>query len=266
MEPRFQLNKDESGKPVDSTLYKSMVGGLRYLVYTRPDVAFAVGIMSRFMERPTTMHLSAVKRILRYIKGTLEYGLVYTKGSGNYLLCGYSDSDLAGQVDDRKSTGGMTFYLNESLITWVSQKQRCVALSSYEAEFMAATAAACQGIWLRDLLNQISDAVSGPVVLYIDNKSAIDLAKNPVFHGRSKHIDIRYHFIRECVERGEIIIKHVKTDEQRADVLTKALSTIKFEKMRALLGMNNLQKSVLQKQVYITGEFVGIYNLNLICV
>lgn len=242
MEVKLHIGKDEKGKAVDSTQFKSLVGGLRYLVHTRPDIAFAVGIVSRFMERPTMLHLNAVKRILRYIKGTMELGLVYMKGTGNYILSGYSDSDLAGNVEDRRSTGGMAFYLDESLITWVSQKQRCVALSSCEAEFMAATAAACQGIWLRNLLGQITDGELRPVTIYVDNKSAIDLAKNPVFHGRSKHIDIRYHFIRECVERGEIVIKHVRTDMQRADVLTKAMTTVKFERMRALLGLKNLQK------------------------
>lgn len=157
-------------------------------------------------------------------------------------MSGFSDSDLAGNLEDRKSTGGMAFYLNESLITWVSQKQRCVALSSCEAEFMAATAAACQGVWLRKLLSQITDAKPGPVIMYIDNKSAIDLAKNPVFHGRSKHIDIRYHFIRECVEIGEIIIRHVRSEEQRAYILTKAMGAVKFERMRDLLGMKKLVK------------------------
>ena len=175
------------------------------------------------------------------MKGTLHYGLVYTKGCGSYLLSGFSDSDLGGSVEDRKSTGGMAFYLDESLITWVSQKQRCVALSSCEAEFMAATTAACQGIWLQRVLSQIMNIKAGLVVLYIDNKSAIDLAKNPVFHGRSKHIDVRYHFIRDCVEQGLIVIKHVSTSEQRADILTKALSAAKFEKMRSLLGVRNLE-------------------------
>ena len=220
MEPKIQMHKDAKGKSVNSTDFKSMVGGLRYLVHTRPDIAYAVGVVSRFMERPTVLHQNAVKRILRYVQGTLDYGLVYHKGRGNYLLSGFSDSDLAGNVDDRKSTGGMAFYLDESLITWVSQKQRCVALSSCEAEFMAATAAACQGIWLQGLLRQISDVKVGPVVIYIDNRSAIDLARNPVFHGRSKHIDVRYHFIRECVEQGKIILKHVSTEQQKADVLT----------------------------------------------
>ncbi|XP_074337179.1 secreted RxLR effector protein 161-like [Apium graveolens] len=242
MEPRVQLTKDEGGKLVNATQFKSMIGGLRYLVHTRQDIAYSVGVLSRYMEKPTTLHLAAVKRILRYVKGMLNYGLIYRKGQGNYMLAGFSDSDLAGNVDDRKSTGGMAFYLDESLVIWVSQKQRCVALSSCEAEFMAATAAACQCIWLNKVLSQILDAKPGPVVIYIDNKSAIDLAKNPVFHGRSKHIDIRYHFIRECVDRGDIIIKHVCSSEQRADVLTKALPKSQFEKMRQLLGIRNMQK------------------------
>ncbi|XP_074342841.1 secreted RxLR effector protein 161-like [Apium graveolens] len=209
MDPKEILNKDADGKPVDSTVFKSLVGGLRYLVHTRPDIAYSVGIVSRYMERPTVQHLNAAKRILRYIKRTLNFGLVYSKNGENTLLMGYSHSDLAGHVDDRKSTGGMAFYLNENLITWVSQKQKCVALSSCEAEFMPVTDAACQAIWLRNLLRQVTGKYDGPVVLFIDNQSAIDLAKNPVFHGRSKHIDIRYHFIRECMEKGEIIINHI---------------------------------------------------------
>lgn len=225
-------------------MFKSMIGGLRYLVHTRPDIAYAVGIVSRYMEHPTKLHLNAVKRIMRYVQGTIQFGLVYSQVGGNNVLTGYSDSDLAGHLDDRRSTGGMVFYLNESVVTWVSQKQRCVALSSCEAEFMAATAAACQGIWLRNVMNQITGKDIGPVTICIDNRSAMDLAKNPVFHGRSKHIDVRYHFIRECVERGEIILKHVSSEEQRADVLTKALSTVKFEKMRKLLGVRNLLKQV----------------------
>lgn len=200
MNPKECLTKDEKGEPIDVTQFKSMVGGLRYLVHTTPNIAYSVVIVSRFMEKPTLLHQHAVKRIIRYVKGTINFGLVYTKSSGNNLLTGYSDSDLAGHIEDRRSTGGMVFYLNESLVTWVSQKQRCVALSSCEAEFMAATGAACQAIWLRKLLEQITGSYVGLVTLFIDNKSAIDLAKNPVFHGQSKHIDIRHHFIHECIE------------------------------------------------------------------
>ncbi|XP_074336202.1 uncharacterized protein LOC141673362 [Apium graveolens] len=119
-------------------------------------------------------------------------------------------------------------------------KQRCVALSSCEAEFMAAMVGACQGIWLQNLFGNITKEKVGPVVLYIDNKSVIDLAKNHVFHGRSKHIDIRYYFIREWVQRGEIKVEHIGTGDQRADVLTKAMATVKFERLQALLGMKNL--------------------------
>ncbi|XP_074336164.1 secreted RxLR effector protein 161-like [Apium graveolens] len=218
-----------------------MVGRLKYLVHTRPDIAYVVGVVSRYMERPTTLHMNAVKRIPHYVKGTLGYGLTYAKRGGNYLLSGFSDSDLARNLDDRRSTGGMAFYLDESLISWVSQKQRCVALSSCEAEFMAATAAACQGIWLQRALSHISDTPVGPVTIYIDNRSAINLAKNPVFHGGSKHIDVPYHFIRECVEKGSIIIKHIGTNEQRADILIKSMSITKLEKMRELLGVKDLK-------------------------
>ncbi|KAL8106163.1 hypothetical protein AgCh_029826 [Apium graveolens] len=242
MDPKEFITKDEMGKEVDVTFFKSLIVGLRYLVHTRTDIVYSVGIVSRFLERPTLMHLNAAKRVLRYVRGTLNFGLTYTNDSGNNILTGYTDSDLAGNLVDRKSKGGMAFYLNESLITWVSQKQRCVALSSFEVEFMTATVAACQAIWLKNLLSMITGERIGPVVLYVDNKSAIDLAKNPVFHGRSKHIDIRYHFIRECVEKGEIILRHISSEMQRADVLTKSLSTVKFEKIRKLLGVVNLSE------------------------
>lgn len=240
MDPKVLITRDEKGEEIDATMFRSLIGGLRYLVHTRPDIAYCVGIVSRYMERPTKLHLEAVKRIMRYVKGTIHFGLVYSEDSRNNVLNGYSDSDLAGLLDDRRSTSGMVFYLNESVVTWVSQKQHCVALSSCEAEFMAATAAACQAIWLRNVLGQITSEFVGPVVLCIDNRSAIDLAKNPMFHGRSKHIDARFHFIRECVERGEVVLKHVTSNEQRADILTKALVKSKFESMRKLLGVKNL--------------------------
>ncbi|XP_074362729.1 secreted RxLR effector protein 161-like [Apium graveolens] len=237
MDPKEHITRDESGKVVDATMYRSLVGGLRYLVNPRPDIEFSVGMVSRYMERPTTLHLSAVKRILRYIKGTLQYGLTYARDSGNNVVTGFSDSDLGGTINDRKRTCGMVYYMNDSLIFWVSQKQIVVALSSCEAEFITATTAACQGIWIRNVLRQTTGEFIGPVVLFIDNKSAIDLAKYPVFHGRSKYIDIRFHFIRECVERRKIVVKHISGERQRADCLTKALETIKFERMRNLLGV-----------------------------
>lgn len=240
MEQKLQLDRDEDGQMVDTTEYRSIVGSLRYLTHTRPDITYAVGVVSRFMERPTVKHQQAVKHILRYVKGTVNHGLAYARSGTRKVITGYTDSDLAGDVVDRRSTGGMCFYLNESLVSWASQKQRVIALSSCEAEYMAATTAACQSIWLRGLLREISGQQVGAVVLCIDNKSAIELMKNHVLHGRSKHIDVRFHFIRECIERGELVIKYVGTQAQRADILTKALGRVKFEEMKTLIGVEDL--------------------------
>lgn len=241
MESKLQLGKDENGAAVNPTEYRRVVGSLRYLTHTRPDICYAVGIVSRFLERPTTMHHQAVKQILRYLRGTEDYGLEYVSDQGEEgQLIGFTDSNLAGDIVDRRSTGGMAYYLNHNLITWGSQKQKSVALSSCEAEFMAATTAACQGLWLRSLLSELADQELKPVTLLVDNKSAIALMKNPVFHGRSKHIDTRYHFIRECVERRQIQVEYVCTGEQRADILTKALPRNKFAEMRELLGVKQV--------------------------
>ncbi|KAG6539068.1 hypothetical protein ZIOFF_004221 [Zingiber officinale] len=242
MEPKTQLHKDLEGTPIDATEYRRLIGCLRYLLHTRPDLSYSVGMASRYMERPTIMHHKVVKQILRYLKGTIHFGLVYIKGPQEFCIFGYSDSDLAGDLDGRKSTSGMAFYLNESLVSWNSQKQKTVALSSCEAEFMAATTAACHALWLKSLASELTGVEPKPVTLFVDNKSAIALMKNPVFHGRSKHIDTKFHFIRECVEKGQIEVEFVNTGEQRADVLTKALSGVKLAAMRQLLGVRDLQQ------------------------
>ena len=169
MEHKVKLKKNEDGELVNPTEYRSIVGGLRYLTHTRPDISFAVGVVSRFMERPTMKHLQAVKGILRYVKGTLNYGIVYTKGESKITITGYSDSDMGNDEIDRRSTGGMAFYVNGNLVTWASQKQRVVALSSCEAEFITATMAVCQGIWLRRLLTTLTGQNIPPAVLYVDN-------------------------------------------------------------------------------------------------
>lgn len=150
---------------------------------------------------------------------------------------GYRDSDMAGDIDDRKSTTGVIFYLGSSPVSWVSQKQKIVALSSCEAEFIAATSAACQGIWLSRLLAELLGREPEKVELRIDNQSAIQLCKNPVFHDRSKHIETRFHFVRNCVEEGKISVNHVSTEDQLADILTKALGRIKFQEMKSKIGI-----------------------------
>lgn len=137
----------------------------------------------------------------------------------------------------------MVFYFSGAPVAWCSQKQKTVALSSCEAEFMAATSAACQAVWLRGLLGDLTGWAPKEIVLRVDNKSAIALMKNPVFHGRSKHIDTRFHFIRECIEKGLVLVEHVSSEEQRADILTKALARVKFTEMRGILGVEDLSCS-----------------------
>jgi hypothetical protein len=241
MDPGLILDADKGGERVDATEYRRVIGCLRYLLHTRPDMSYSVGVASRFMEKPTVKHMKVVKQILRYLQGTLNLGLVYTQEKKTELLVGYTDSDVGGDLL-RRSTGGMAFYLGESLVTWCSHKEKTVALSSCEAEFMGATEAAKQALWLRVLLGELTATQPRAVTLYVDNNSAIALMKNPVFHGCSKHIDIKYHFIRECVERGQILVKRVCTAEQKADALTKSMPTVKFSVMKYLLGVREISE------------------------
>ncbi|WVZ81795.1 hypothetical protein U9M48_029136, partial [Paspalum notatum var. saurae] len=212
METRLKLSKFSTEPAVDATEYRWIVGALRYLVNTRPDLAFAVGYVSRFMEKPTTEHLTAVKRILRYVAGTVDFGCHYRRKEGEATLLGYSDSDHGADIDGRKSTSGVLFFLGENIITWQSQKQKVVALSSCEAEYIAAATASCQGVWLARLLAELRGREAGAVKLNIDNQSAIQLSKNPVFHDRSKHIDVKFHYIRECIEEGSCACAPILVD------------------------------------------------------
>ncbi|KAJ0868674.1 putative RNA-directed DNA polymerase [Helianthus annuus] len=234
LEPGIKLSKDEEGEDVDATSYRRQVGCLRYLLHTRPDLSFSVGLVSCYMQSPKQSHTAAIKQILRYIRGTMNFGIRYGK-DGTKELNGFSDSSHSVGRDDGRSTTGHVFYYGNCPITWCSQKQQTVALSSCEAEFMAATSAACQALWLRELLSEITGCTQQRVVLRVDNLSAIALMKNPVFHGRSKHINTRYHFIRECVERDQVKVEHVSGDKQRADILTKALARISYSELKASL-------------------------------
>ncbi|KAJ8773038.1 hypothetical protein K2173_028215 [Erythroxylum novogranatense] len=218
MDSRLKLSRIDESQPVDATLYRSVI-------------AYSVGVASRFMETPTEIHMAAVKQILRYLKGTLK----------SYKLMGYADSDLAGDVDDRKSTTGVIFFLGENPITWSSQKQKTVALSSCEAEYVAATAGVCQGIWIRRLIEELKGRKPVDVMFKVDNKSAIALAKNPVHHHKSKHIDIKARFIRDCVQKGEIELEYVCTKEQLADLFTKPLPRDRFEELRTLIGIADVR-------------------------
>lgn len=178
--------------------------------------------------------------MLRYIAWTLHYGCYYQREK-EAPLTGFSDSDLASDLDTRKSTTGVFFFLGSSLITWQSQKQRVVALSSCEAEYIAATTAACQGIWLARLLAELKGERVRSITLKMDSESAIQLSKNPVFHDHCKHIDVRYHLIRECVEENRLKLQSVRTAEELADILTKALGPQQFCELRSKIGVIDVQ-------------------------
>ena len=186
-------------KLFNQEMYQSAVGCLLYLsTKTRPDIAYAVGNVAKFAEKPTTEHWSAVKRIMRYLNGTFNYGLLY--GDPSYLI-GYSDANWAGDLDDRKSTSGYVFKMSGAAISWMSKKQTCVALSTAEAEYMALSMAAQESIWLECLLSNMEKKSDEPVVIYEENQSTICMATNPKFHGRAKHIDIKHHYVRDQVTR-----------------------------------------------------------------
>ena len=236
LEARMKFSQQE-GPLVVSTFFRSLIGSLRYLTHTRPDLTYSVGFLSRFMEQPTIEHLTALKQVLRYLRGTIGYGLVYLKGQLKARLVGYKDSDFAGDEQERKSTSGQVFFLGDMLISWASQKQKTVALSSYEAEYVAATAAACQGMWLNRLVSELSGIDETMVKLLVDKKSAIVLTKNPVQHSRTKHIDTRHHFIRQYVEDKNIQVDYLRTEDQLADILTKSLGRVKFLEMCERLGV-----------------------------
>ncbi|PIK49151.1 putative Gag-pol polyprotein [Apostichopus japonicus] len=230
----------EESELVDQGLYQSIVGSLLYLsTMTRPDINFAVCNVAKFTSEPTKHHLTAVKRILRYLRGTINYGLLYTKDGSNECI-GYSDADWAGDVNDRKSTSGYLFQVSGAAVSWKSKKQTCVALSTAEAEYIALASAAQEAVWLQRLNTDLQNKPNKPLRILEDNQSAICMAKNPQFHGRTKHIEIKYHFIRETVEHGTIELMYCPTEDMVADLLTKGLSKQRFEKLRQMSGLKEM--------------------------
>ena len=185
----------EDDKQIDQQLYQSAIGSLMYLsVGTRSDITFAVNNVAKFSERPTNQHWTAVKRIMRYLRGTVNFGLLYGK-QGSSTTVGFSDANWAGDLDDRKSTSGYLFQIGGCAVSWRSKKQTCVALSTAEAEYMALASAAQEAVWMRQLTTELGNGQKGATTIFEDNQSAIRMAKNPQFHGRSKHIGIKYHYI-----------------------------------------------------------------------
>lgn len=239
-----KLKKEDGGRLVDASMYRSLVGSLFYLTATRPDLMFAASLLSRFMSKPSHLHLGAAKGVLRYIMGTMEHGIRFQKNS-KLEVKGYCDSDWAGSVDDMKSTSGYVFSLGSGVISWCSKKQDTVAQSSAEAEYLAAGLATQQSLWLRRILEDIGEKQEESLLLHCDNKSAIAMAKNPVFHSRTRHINIKHHFIRSVIEDGDVQLVFCNSQEQLADIFTKALPRGRFQQLREAMGV---------KEQHIKGE------------
>ena len=237
LETGRQFSKFSDGDvSFDKQLYQQAIGCLTYVsTSTRPDIAAAVGTLSQHMAQPSVDHWTGVKRILRYIKGTLDFGLKFSAGDG--VLTGFSDADWAGDPDTRRSVSGYVFQIGDCAVSWSSKKQNSVARSSTEAEYVALSLAAQEAVWLRRLMNSVGFGVESPTVIYEDNNSAIDLTRNAKYHNRTKHIDISHHFARERVESKEISVVHCPGTEMTADVMTKGLPRIQFEKLRGMLGV-----------------------------
>eukprot|EP00253_Pinus_taeda_P019897 PITA_19897 len=218
---------------------QSKKGKLLYLTHTRPDLSFAVGLVARFLQNPRESHWKAAKRILRYVRGTIQFGIHYS-AKATPLLVGFTDSDWAGDPDDRKSTAGYVFTLGSGPITWACKKQAAISLSSAEAEYRGAVEASKEALWLRQILSEFGFEQQHPTTLWCDNQSAIQLCKDPVQHQRSKHIELHMHFIRKLIHDHVLEVQYCSTDDQVADIFTKALTEAKFTKLRYMLGVQEV--------------------------
>jgi hypothetical protein len=238
MEPRLKLSRQSLELAVDKTLYRSLVGSLRYLVNTWPAIIFVVGYVSRFLEEPCEDHMVAVKRIVRYVACTCDLGLWYIRGKEKEaMLIGISDNDYAGDADQRYNTTGVIFLLVDSPVSWQSMRQKVVAQSSCEAKYITTANATCQGLWLARVLGEVQSKLQSRPMLKVDNKSAIALIKNPVLSQQSKHIEVKYHLVCGSAARGQITMEFIGTENQLGDIFTKALGRIGFQELCNRIGL-----------------------------
>uniref|UniRef100_A0A2N9FXX4 Integrase catalytic domain-containing protein n=1 Tax=Fagus sylvatica TaxID=28930 RepID=A0A2N9FXX4_FAGSY len=225
--------------PADKVRYQRLVGKLIYLSHTRPDITYAVSVVSQFMHNPSEDHMGAVIRILRYLKSSPGTGLMFSKND-HLNIEGYTDADWAGNILDRKSTSGYFTFVGGNLVTWRSKKQKVVALSSAEAEFRGMAKGLCELLWLRSLLTEVGFPPSSAMNLFCDNKAAIDISHNPIQHDRTKHVEVDRHFIKQNLEEKIIQFPFVKSEDQLADILTKAVSSRNFYDSLDKLGVRNI--------------------------
>ncbi|KAM0996393.1 hypothetical protein ACFX2C_006406 [Malus domestica] len=240
--PYTRLLKDDGDPYNNPMLYRSVVGALQYLTFTRPDIAFSVHQVCQFMQTPMNAHFTAVKRILRYLKGTMHFGITYSPG--DLSLKAFSDADWAGDPNDRRSTTGLVVFLGNNPISWSSKKQQTVSRSSTEAEYRALSSTAAELDWIQQLLVFLHIPLVSPPTLFCDNLSAIALSFNPIQHQRTKHIEIDVHFVRERVAKRQLSVQFVSSQEQFADILTKGLSSTLFR-----IHCNNLMLSLSKHEI-----------------
>ena len=230
----------ENKSVIEKVPYREAVGSLMFLaVVSCRDIAYAVNSVSKFSEKHDASHWNVVKRIVKYVAGSIDFGIVYEAANENFDLTGYTDSDYTGDIDTRRSTSGFVFFLCDGAVTWCCQRQKTVTLSTTEAEYVAAALAAREAVWLRQVLKDLAREQNDATCLFIDNQSAIRMLKNPEFHKRTKHIDVKFHFVRDLVENNTLVTKFVSSDEQRADVFTKAFPRSRFSFLRECLGMRS---------------------------
>ncbi|GJX54876.1 retrovirus-related pol polyprotein from transposon TNT 1-94 [Tanacetum coccineum] len=239
-----RLDVDLQGTPTNQTTYRRMIGGLMYLIASQPDIALATFVCARYQARPTVKHLKEVEQIFRYLRQSYNMGLWYPKDS-RFKLIAYSDADHAGCKDDCKSTLGGIQFLGEKFVSWSLKKQDCTAMSSAEAEYVSLYACCAQVIWMRTQLLDYGYKYNR-MPMYCDSKSAIAISCNPVQHSRTKHIDIRYHFIKEHVEKGTVKLYFVRTEYQLADLFTNALPKERFEYLVHRIGMRCMAPTQLE--------------------
>nr|GFB07598.1 retrovirus-related Pol polyprotein from transposon TNT 1-94 [Tanacetum cinerariifolium] len=245
MEIKDKLDLDQNGTLVDATKYRSMIGALMYITSSRPDIVHATCLCARYQAKPTEKHLKEVKKIFRYLRGTVNTSLWYTKDFG-FELTRFLDDDYARCKDTFKSTSGGAQFLGEKLVSWSSKKQDSTAMSTAKAEYVSLSAYYAQVIWMRTQLTDYGFHFN-KIPIYCDSKSAIAISCNPVQHSRTKHIVVRYHFIKEHVEKGTIELYFVKTDYQLAGIFTKALPTDRFNYLVCSLGMRSLSPNELER-------------------
>jgi len=233
------LDSDEKRASVDQTKFRGLIESLLHLTASQPDIMFSVCLCAKFQSNPKESHFTATKRIIKYLQGTINIGLWYPVDVSLNLV-GYSDSDFAGCKIDRKSTSRTCHLLGSSLVSWYNKKQACVALSTAEAEYIAAGSCCAQTLWMKQQLSDFGLNLSKIPLLY-DNTSAINLIKNPVQHSRTKHIEIRHHFIRDHVTNGDCEIQFVSTENQLDDLSTKPLSKERFNFLRNELGILDIK-------------------------